>query len=143
MKALHNLVALCLDGNDWRLTLLKEWPNIFGPLSSRVVLESVSETILVLGVSDACLMQELYLLSPLILSTIHKSLGNTSIQKVRFKRTEMRSYKKKMEQHHTHHPVKSVTLTRAEDHALALVHDSELKEVLRQYCIRCHRERAW
>lgn len=140
MKALHDLVAGCLNTNDWRLTLLKAWPTIFGPLSHRVVLESVSETTIVLGVFDACLMQELYLLSTLILNTINKLLG-TSIQKVRFKRAEMRPHKKDRHSPETSYMLKPVTLTRAESHALATIQDHELQEQLRRYCVRCHRER--
>lgn len=141
MKALHDLISDCLSTNDWRLTLLKAWPTIFGPLSNRVILESVSETTLVLAVADACLMQELYLLSPLILSTIHKSLGNKKIQKVRFKRTEARSFKKERQQKMIPYSTKPVSLTRAESHALAMIQDRELQELLRMYCMRCHRER--
>src|SRR5438874_293600 len=33
-KALHDLVALCLPTENWRLMLIKEWPTIFGPLSN-------------------------------------------------------------------------------------------------------------
>ncbi len=140
-KALHDLVAACLPSGGWRLTLLKEWPTIFGPLSSRVSIESITDATLVLGVSDACLMQELYLLSPLILSTVQKSIGNGYIKQVRLKRTQMVTYQKPYKNMHIAYPKKSVALTRAEAHALECIDDSELKEALRMYCIRCHQER--
>lgn len=140
-KALHDLVATCLPTGNWRLTLIKEWPIIFGPLSSRVFIESITDTTLVLGVSDACLMQELYVLSPLILSTVQKSIGNSFIKQVRLKRTHMVTYQKPYKKMHISYPIKSVTLTHAETYALECIVDSELKEALRMYCIRCHQER--
>lgn len=141
VKALHELVASCLPIENWRITLIKEWPTIFGPLSSRVSIEAITDATLVLGVSDACLLQELYLLSPLIVSTIQKSIGNNFIKQVRLKRTEIVSYQKPIKKMHNARIIKTVSLTRTELHALECVRDVELKEALRSYGIRCHQER--
>jgi hypothetical protein len=140
-KTLHELIATCLPTDNWRLTLIKEWPTIFGPLSARVSIEAVHDTTLVLGVSDACLMQELYLLSPLIVSTIQKTIGSSVIKQVRLKRTEMSMKHKPSKTMSVQHTKKTVLLTRAETHALECVRDLELREALKNYCMRCHQER--
>lgn len=141
-KALHEIIATCLPTNNWRLMLIKEWPTILGPLSNRVSIESIHEGTIVLGVNDACLMQELYLLSPLIVSTIQKTIGNSYIKQVRLKRTEMTVYQSRSSQT-IQRPCaqKTVSLTRVETHALECVNDLELREALKKYCIRCHQER--
>lgn len=142
-KSLQELLAYCLpQGTDnWRITLLDKWPTIFGPLSNRVMIESMYEDTIVLGVTDACLMQELYLLSPLILQTIQKSLGNSTIKQVRFKRAAIIKFQKNMQSVPIVAPRKKVKLTSAELHALDCIEDNQLKEALRLYCIRCHQER--
>jgi len=140
-KALHELVATCLPTDNWRFTLMKEWPTIFGPFSNRVSFEAVHDETIVLGVSDACLMQELYLLSPLIVSTIQKTIGNMTIKKVRLKRTEVVTHQKQHTKMAQQNAKKPISLTRAELHALECIADAELKEALRRYCIRCHQER--
>jgi|GEM_PF-296792 len=142
LKPLHDILSACLNTDNWRMTLIKEWPTIFGPFSNRVNIESISDNTIVLGVNDSCLMQELYLLSPLILHTIQKSLGNDTIKQVRFKRTEVKTF----QQHKRPMPVikteTPVTLTAAESHALRGIQDPQLQEALRIYCIRCHRARC-
>lgn len=140
-KALHELVANCLPADNWRFTLMKAWPTIFGPFSNRVSFEALHDTTMVLGVSDACLMQELYLLSPLIVSTIQKTIGTCSINQVRLKRTEFVTHQKNGTPMHRSHTAKPVSLTRAELHALECIADTELKEALRNYSIRCRQER--
>lgn len=141
VKALHELVATCLPTDNWRFTLMKEWPTLFGPFSDRVTLEAVRDNTMILGVADSCLMQELYLLSPLIVETIQKTVGTSVIKQVRLKRTDGIMRQKKYTQLPTYTPKKQVSLTRAELHALELINDTELKEALRNYCIRCHQER--
>lgn len=141
LKPLHEILAQCLNTDNWRLTLIKEWPTIFGPFSSRVSIESVYDTTILLGVNDACLMQELYLLSPLILQTIQKSLGNDTIKQVRFKHTElkvMHTRKRPLVAASSDMPV---ALTAVEVHALDVIKDPQLQEALRRYGMRCHRER--
>jgi hypothetical protein len=140
-KTLHELVAACMPADNWRFTLIKEWPTIFGPFSNRVSFEAVHDDTMVLGVSDACLMQELYLLSPLIVSTIQKTIGNTHIKKVRLKRTDLVTHQKQRNTMPKPRITKTISLTRAELHALECISDPELKEALRSYCIRCHQER--
>jgi hypothetical protein len=140
-KSLHELVASCLPADNWRFTLMKEWPTIFGPFSNRVSFETVHEDTMVLGVADACLMQELYLLSPLIVSTIQKTIGTLHIKKVRLKRIDSVTHQKQRNPMKKSRIPKSVSLTRAELHALECITDAELKEALRSYCIRCHQER--
>lgn len=140
-KALHDLIALCLPQDSWRITLMREWPTLLGPLSNRVSIEAITDATLVLGVSDACLMQELYLLSPLIVTTVQKSIGNSYIKQVRLKRTEIVTHQKLYTTSPRSSVKKAVSLTRSEAHALESINDTELKEALRMYCIRCHQER--
>lgn len=139
-KSLQDLIAHCLKTDNWRLQLIKEWPTIFGSLSNKVFVETITDSTLILGVSDSCLMQELYFLSPLVLSTVQKSLGNCSIKQIRFKKAEIYARKSSQRHFQIRRPTKTIVLTSAEQFALNRIEDQELREALRMFCVRCHQE---
>jgi hypothetical protein len=126
----------------WKYELLRNWHNIFGNLSDKVCLERINKDILIIAVRDACLMQELYTLSPLLLTSINQVLEKPYIQHLRFKRAGLR------------HPVKVnsceqktishnsiVILSTREQNTLSSIKDPQLAEVLKDFLFRCHRER--
>jgi len=124
--------------NDWKIKLAQEWQSTLGPLSAQVTLEKIEKDTAVLGVYDSCWMQELYLLTPLLLKTINTTLDQPHIKQLRFKKAE-RKQPKKEPQKKVHAP-KHVTLTRTEEHALDLVDDPSLRGVLKTFLIRCYQE---
>jgi len=135
---LHNLFE---KKDSWKLQLLQQWNEIMGNLSSFVQLEKMEHDTLILGVSDSCWLQELYLMSPLLLKTINEKLANAPIKQLRFrlsgtKPTFQRNYK--APQLFTK---KLVELCSAEKQALARIDDPELRLALEQFLIRCYREK--
>lgn len=128
--------------DNWKLRLLSGWPSIIGDLTQQVCLEKIDDDTLTLGVRDSCWLQELHLLSPLLLKEINKKLDQPRIKKLRFK--TMSSFKNKS---HTKiiRPDK-ITVTRSlstkEQKALTKIQDPQLRTVLQQFLMRCHHEQS-
>ena len=126
----------------WKYELLRNWHNIFGSMSSKVCLERINKDILILAVSDACLMQELYTLSPVLLTAINQVLDKPYIQHLRFKRAGLRPQKiVQQSEQKTRMPARSVILTGSEEQALRKIKDPQLAQVMKEFLIRCYCER--
>ena len=82
--------------NSWKHELLQNWHTIFGNLGTKITLEKIYDTTIVLGVYDSCWMHELYLLSPLLVDKINENLDQHRIKQVRFKQTGIKKVKKKL-----------------------------------------------
>lgn len=124
--------------NDWKIKLAQNWESIIGPLSAQVTLEKIDKDIAILGVYDSCWMQELYLLSPLLLKTINTTLDQPYIKQLRFKKAAHNQPQKKPQA--TVYTPKPVVLTYTEEHALQVVDDPSLRLVLKKFLIRCYQE---
>ena len=123
---------------SWKLQLLKQWETIFGKVKTRVQLLRISDDTLILGVADSCWMQELYLLTPLLLTTINNHLGQPIIKNLRFKavgntpKSKSRLYKRPS---YTPTP-ENIILTKKEEQALSQLNDPALAQVLRTYLLK-------
>ena len=96
---IHNLVTKLIgDEHSWKLQLLNNWQRINGDLHPHVRLEHVKEDTLILGVYDASWLQELYLLSNVLLKTINRNLNTPRIKKLQFK--QVVKTRKKINQHY-------------------------------------------
>ena len=69
----------------WKTNLLQNWNTIVGDLHEHVKLINIQNNMLVLGVHDSAWLQEIYILSPVLIKTINNYLGNEYITNVRFK----------------------------------------------------------
>lgn len=140
-KKIKDLLPLLLKTDNWKLTLLNQWHLIFGPLSTKVHLEKIQEDTLVLGVQDSCWLQELYLLSPLLLKTINETLDQPRIKQLRFKTigTKKQTSVKSLQKAFTK---KEVILSQKERDALKQIADPQLEHALRNFLIRCYQERG-
>jgi hypothetical protein len=142
-KKLGDLVATIFhQEHDWKIALLRSWPDIVGPLATKVRIEKITENALVLGVQDSCWLQELYLLSPMLLKTINKTLDQPRIKTLRFMVADItikNGKKKSLEQ--PKQPPKKVYLNSTEQAALSAIVDQELSHALRQFLVRCYQER--
>lgn len=138
-EEIKNIISSILSNqNDWKIKLLQSWPEIIGQLKSKVVLEKINDDSLVIGVYDSCWLQELYLLSPILLKKINKKLETQSFKRLRFKQVDIKNYKKakkvekfapiKIERH----------LTTKEERALEKINDDGLKIALKSFLIKCH-----
>jgi len=141
----HFLNSVIQPNDDWRLNLLNSWPDIMGNLVHKVRLEKINNDSLILGVYESCWLQELYLLSPILLNAINQKLDQPRIKHLRFKRAApLKKYvsQKYDTQLPTTVDVSSITLTQKEENALAQIQDEQLKDALKKFLIRCYREKV-
>ena len=121
--------------NTWKTDLLKKWPAIIGDLQVRITIEKIDENAIVIGVNDACWLQELHMLSSQLCRRINQHLDTPRIQKIYFRKINgaAKPYKK----HHTcvriprnHTPIQLSSEHRA---SLSKIKDIELQEVLKKF----------
>lgn len=125
--------------NSWKMTLLNEWKSIMGSLYTKVRIEKIHDDTIVLGVFNSSWMQELYLLSPILLKTINQSLDEPRIKQIRFKyvsRTIIKEKKLTIKQPITY----PTQLTDKDKITLAKIEDPALRDALKAFRIRCYQE---
>lgn len=125
--------------SDWHAALLGQWDTIVGSLKTRVRLEKIQEDTLIIGVYEAHWMQELYVLSQVLIDSINQFLGEPRIKKLRFKLVEERKFKTKKK---TGYNLKkksnaAIVLTAEQSKALKDIVDDQLKDALIQFWARC------
>ena len=125
--------------HNWKTQLLQNWPSIIGTLSSKVQLEKIKDDTLVLGVTDSCWLQELYLMSPLLLNSITKKLDSPRIKHLRFKKVGIKK-QTKHKVRKTKIKTKTRQLSSKEQQALKNIKDVELSRAMEQFLIRCQLE---
>ena len=135
----HLLPALIKKDDTWQVVLLSKWNTIIGNLQGKMRLESINNDTLVVGVFDACWMQELYLLSPLLINTINQSLDQPRIKHLRFKRAVAKKTYKPAPLKTPCNPAPLV-LTTKQHKALAAIEDPQLRLALHNFLIRCNKE---
>lgn len=136
------LDSLLSQHNNWQIQLLNTWPTIVGSIRTKVQLLKIQEDTLVIGVFDSCWLQELYLLSPLLIKTINEKLDQPRIKKLRFKTVGIADKKEKKEAPAKKVVSKIVQLSARELETLKEIKDEQLRQALKDYLIRCHREKA-
>jgi Dna[CI] antecedent, DciA len=123
--------------NDWRLVLLNNWSTIVGSLKTRICLEKIFDDMLVIGVYEYHWMQELHMLSRVIIATINKHLDKPRIVKLQFR------LKEEKPKHFLPRPAPSVYVSRAvtftekQQQALINIADEGLRQALTNFFIRC------
>jgi len=135
------LQTLINPKKNWKTDLLYRWNDIIGPLHSKVRIEQICDDTLILGVFHPCWMQELYLLSPLLIKTINENLDQPHIKQQHLKHIGIKNITKKnfkLKSHKKNH--KEIILTKEEERTLAKIDDPALRDALKFYRIRCHQE---
>ncbi len=133
---LDSLLQPSVHKEAWRINLIKNWPTIIGSLHEKVSLQKIYPTSLVLGVYDSSWMQELYLLSKLILKKINSNLDRPRIETIRFQCIEKKEpiIKKEIS---IKLQEKKVPLKAKETLALKKIHDPQLSAALQGFLQRC------
>lgn len=128
--------------NNWKMTLLKEWPTIVGKLADKVTLEKITGHTLTLGVRDACWLHELNLLSPVLLHHINQRLDQPYVKTLRFRRIGIKQ-RKQIQHVRVQRSIKTkqIEVTSAEKLALNNIQNQDLQKALHQFLVRCYRER--
>jgi hypothetical protein len=128
---------LFLRYDDWRFTLIKSWPSIFGPLSQYTRLERVDGSTLIIGVYDPHWMQELHLLAPTLIASVNNHLQKQVITGVKFKLAQRKAHTaptiKKNSDEHQEKTIAIPHLTTHQQQALMDIKDPELKKALLTY----------
>ena len=133
---LDSLLQPSIHKEAWKINLIKNWPTIIGSLHEKVSLQKINATSVVIGVYDSCWIQELYLLSKLILKKINSSLDRPRIETLRFQCIEKKELVIKKQA-----PTQEQQLKRAlkpkESLALQKIHDPQLYAALQTLLQRC------
>ena len=123
----------------WKLKIISDWPQIVGNLHEYARVEKVYDDTLILGVYDTCWMQELHLLTHMIIKKINTHLGSSQIKQIRLKYVQKHAFRKIQLT-----PTQIITNTHLpsvqESDALQKIHDPELKLAITNFLTRCNRE---
>ena len=126
------------SSNSWKTQLLAQWPDIVGNLHSKMNLEKVYNDTLVIGVYDAGWLQELYMLSNVIIKIVNDHLKETRIKKIRFKHTVYTPVKQKTKTKKSESiPRKKIPLNSQEKKTLSRIKDVETRNALHLFLSRC------
>lgn len=129
-----SLNHLLKQQDDWKSTLLHSWPDIVGSLSDKVHIEKIQGTTIILGVYHASWMQELYLLSPMLMQTINSYLKQNCVTAIRFKAsTKRKSLEISPEKLVTVKTIKPLLLSSQQQVALEKITDPQLRSVLQEF----------
>ncbi len=142
IKPINSLLTSFLSKDHWKNQLLDHWPEIIGNLYHRVTIEKIYNDTIILGVYDSAWLQELYMLSPVILESINANLDQPRIKQLRFKQVARKSTPKKETKKEIKRSNISITLTKREQEALKKIKDEELRSFLKNFLLRCQRERV-
>jgi hypothetical protein len=126
---------------DWKIKLLKEWPSIMGSLARYVSIVKIYDDTIILGAQDSCWLQELYLLSSQIITTINQSLDQPRIKQVRFKQVGHITKKNHSSPIIPGKTAPPICLNAREKMALNRIKNENLRSALQSFLIRCYRER--
>lgn len=124
---------------SWKVNLIMQWPTIMGTLADKVSLEHIDEACIVLGVTNSSWLQELHLMTPILLQTINAHLDKPRITQIRFKAASARQ--KKTPSKTWQRSTQPVTLSKHEHETLNALNDPELREALKNFLIRCYQEK--
>lgn len=128
--------------DNWKCKLLNNWSAIIGSLAPQVSVEKIEDEILTLGVRDSCWLQELHLLSPLLLKEINNKLDQPRIKKLRFKTMTYTPRHRTVKTKSTNISPHVRALSHKEQVALNKVDDTQLRSVLQQFLMRCYHEQS-
>lgn len=136
-KEIKSLVNVFLNQEDnWKLYLISNWKNIIGKLKDHATLEKIEKDTLIISVDNSSWLQELYLLSNMLIRKINSNLPEPYIKKLRFKLCDKKQFapRKKTEQKNVSFQAK---LNRKEEFALNQIEDKDLSENLKKFLIKC------
>ena len=149
MENVKNILDSLLQPNkkqaDWKIELIKNWPTIIGSLHEKISLQKIHVNSVVLGVYDSSWMQELYLLSRLILKKINDHLDRPRIETLRFQCIESSATQTACKKKITadilkNKPIKYKKEFALKSHELAAlqkINDPELSLALQKFLQKC------
>lgn len=126
----------------WKIDILNNWEHIVGPISAHAHIEKITKDTIILGVYDACWLQELHHLSGTILQSINTHIDAPRIKQVRFKQVgKPKALNKEKSSNHFIQTPKQCTLSSKHQDALNTLTDKDLAKALRKFWYCCVQER--
>jgi len=123
---------------DWRLYVVQNWTTIIGNLHTKMCLEKVVGDMLVIGVYDVHWMQELHLMSTMIIRTINAKLGDNRVSKLRFVLVQRRTaHKKSIPVQSNERNTKKIVFPQRCARVLTDIKNKDLHDALQKYFERC------
>lgn len=125
----------------WKILLLNKWGEIIGDLKNKVFIVNIFNGGLTLGIIHPALLQELYLLTPVLKQKINNTLSGEYIKIIKLKCCDnfynkdiikISSNFKKQKTIYTHK-----YLSDTEKKIFLNIKDNELKNILEKFFVRC------
>ncbi len=131
--------SFSLSTNSWKTKLLTDWPAIVGNLHDKITLEKIHGDTIIIGVYDVSWLQELYMLSAVLLKTINGHLDKPYLKKIRLKYTTKKSTPVIIPKKKIKAPLerKKIPLNSLESGALLKIKDKEMRDALHLFLSRC------
>ena len=135
-KVLNSCWESKLSG--WQLKIIIDWPIIIGNICEQARIEKVYNDTVVLGVYDTCWMQQLHLLSNMIIKKINTHLDGNYIKQIKLKYVQKHVFRKIMP--NSAKPTIEHVPSPSETIALKKIRDLELRAAIHNFLDRCMRE---
>lgn len=135
IKAL--LSGFVQSNQRWKTDLLNQWGAIMGNLAQHVTIVKILNDTIILGVYDSSWMQELYMLSAMLLKKINAHLDEPRIAKIKFIIAEKSRHKSGKRKISVEHKISNIQLSAQEEQSLEVIEDPELQTALKTFLTRC------
>lgn len=140
---IKSVLEKTLKPATWQIQLTAQWPIIVGNLSDKISLDKIQGDTITIGVHEPSWIQELYMLSSVILKTINNHLGSPRIKKIFFRHTTKHTVTSPvLPQDTAPQKRKQFPLTETEKQTLLLIKDDELKHHLASFLSRCKERKS-
>lgn len=131
--------SFSLSTNSWKTKLLTEWPTIVGNLHDKITLEKIHGDTLIIGVYETSWLQELYMLSSVLIKTINSHLDKPYIKRIRLKYATKKTSQAPLTKKKKEAVVvrEKITLNALESRTLLKIKDKDMREALHLFLSRC------
>jgi|SaaInlLV_10m_DNA_2_1039722.scaffolds.fasta_scaffold00637_7 hypothetical protein len=130
----------------WKMDLFQNWNSIIGSLSDKVRIESINGSSLILGVMHPAWAQELFLMSHVFKNKINNALRDDKIKDIKFRTIDFKKkHPKDIQRGNCLSTVdmlcKSYVVTDLERKKFLNIENSDLREALEKFYVRCKTRR--
>ncbi|KKQ32834.1 MAG: hypothetical protein US49_C0005G0053 [candidate division TM6 bacterium GW2011_GWF2_37_49] len=138
-KCLLNIIP---QEYSWKIILLEGWEYIIGDLKKNVIIEQIKEDVLFLGVVHPAWAQEMFALTPVLKQKINDYLGKEHIKSIRIKLKQTNKQNKKQSTNLQKLDFVQPVLTINEIENLNRIKNTELREVMQCFYLKCKEKRS-
>ena len=129
------------QNKNWEIYLISHWKDIMGKLKDHATLEKVEKDTLIISVTSSSWLQELYLLSNVLIKQINSKLPAPYVKKLKFKLEQKKKFKMRAKSDVKKLKFENIKLSQREEFALKKIKDEELSNQLKKFLIKCKETR--